>query len=146
MSTGVKIILGVVALGILGCIAVCAGGYFWVENNKDDLAAMGTEQMAAGEAFGLGTEQLGCIDEGLAMQDGCGEFDPMCEARNGIWLKACLGVATTSPGLCDGVPQKTDIIDSATWAVGTCANLGRPQDQPCGRLLQQVQEHCHGPI
>ncbi|MCP4807932.1 MAG: hypothetical protein GY913_09120 [Proteobacteria bacterium] len=146
MSTGVKIVLGLLVLGLVGGAVLCGGGYLWLENNKDGLVAMGEEQIVAGEAFGSTTEQIGCIDEGLAKQDTCGDFDPMCEAGNGIWLKACLGVASESPGLCDGVPSKSDIIDSATWAVGTCGNMGRPQDQPCGRLLQQVQEHCHGPL
>lgn len=146
MKTATKVVIGVIAGGLLLGVATCGGFAWWIDANKGDLAAMGEEQRAAGEAFGVTTEQLGCIDEALGRQDDCGGFDPMCEAQNGMWLKACLDVATESPGLCEDVPPRTEIIESATWAVGTCANLGRPQDQPCGRLLQQVQEHCHGPL
>ena len=144
MSTSAKVVLGILAALLLVSILSCLGLKMWFEDNKDELANMGEEADAAGIEYGIGSDQAGCVGAGLSQQDGCGAFDPMCEAENSIWLRACLSAATPTPGFCDGVPEKSDIIDSATWAVGTCMNLGRPDDQACGRLLQQVQEHCHG--
>jgi len=142
MSKGVKIALILCLGALIALIATCGGLKVWFEANKDELKNMGEEADAAGIEFGLGSDQPGCVREGLDRKDSCGAFDPMCEAEVGMFVKACLATATPTEGFCDGVPSKTDILESATWAVGTCANMGRPDDQSCGRLMQRVQEHC----
>ena len=144
MSKTTKVVLGILAGLLLVSVLSCVGLRMWFDANRDDLANMGQEAEAAGIEHGLTTDQVGCVDEALAQQADCGGFDPMCEAQNGIFLKACLSAAQANARFCDDVPQRSDIMDSAVWAVGTCANLGRPDDQACGRLMQNVQDHCHG--
>ena len=142
MSTGLKVVLILLVLGVLACGGVLVASKAWFEANKDELAAMGIQATEDGEAFGLGVEQAGCVNEGLSRVDSCGELDPMCEAPIGIFIEACLGTAAPTPGFCDGVPAPESIVDSATWRVGTCQNLGRANDEACGRMLGSVQEYC----
>jgi hypothetical protein len=143
VSTGVKVAIGLVLVCVLACAGLVVGGKVWFEANKDELMAMGERAMTEGEAFGMGTEQPGCVNEALGRVGGCAQIDPMCEAEIGIFLESCLGAATTSPGFCDGVPQESSIMDSATWRLATCQNLGRAGDEACGRILGSVQKHCH---
>lgn len=144
MSTTAKVVLGILGGLLLLSLLSCLGLKLWIDANKDELMNMGVEAEAEGVDYGVGSDQSGCVGEGLSRLELCGEFDPMCEAENGIFLKSCLSAASPSEGFCDGVPAKNDILESATWAVGTCVNLGRAQDQACGRMLQSVQDHCHG--
>ncbi len=142
MSTGIKVAIGLVLLCVLACAGLVLGGKMWFEANKDDLLAMGERAEAEGEAFGMGAAQPGCVNEAMRRVDGCGELDPLCEAEVGIFIEACLQVASPTPGFCDGVPEESSIMDSATWRLATCQNLGRGGDEACGRILGSVQKYC----
>lgn len=141
MTRGVKIAL-FVALGfVLVVLGTCGGVYAWFQANAERLAAEGKASMREGAHFGGGKEAPACVEEALRRLDQ-GDLGIVGEAKNKTFLEACLGVATRPAGFCDGIPPRDQIIASATWALDRCAALGRPQSQPCTRLVGAIQERC----
>lgn len=142
MSTAVKIILAVLGVGAALVAALVVAGYLWFQRNKDDLKRVGEEQLAAGSEFGRGRASPECVGEAIRrMDESSGLFQ---EVGHKLFLRACLGTADQPADFCEGVPPKSEIMQSVKYALGACAALGRPGDQPCTRLVQAVQEQCHG--
>jgi hypothetical protein len=143
MSKGVKVLLVVFAVCLLGMVAVGVGGYLWFDAKKDDLRAGGAAAEAAGAAFGARADQAACLQEGLRRAESCGGFGPICEAENGIFLRACLGRATPTPDFCAGVPAEGQILESAVWANAECLERGDAAGTSrCARLMQRKQDFC----
>lgn len=140
MPTWLKVILVVVAVGIAGLLALGVGGYWWFTRNKDRFVEMGKRARADATAYAAAHDGAQCLDEALERLDRADGILDQAEVK--VFLGFCLDDARESPGLCDDVPPRSEIMRSATWAVGRCAALGRAGSQPCSQLVQAVQEHC----
>ncbi len=134
------IIFGVLAF--LGLLAI-GGIYWWVTANKDRLLAVGEEGAREGETFASDREQSECVDEGIRKLSSCNGL--MCEAQVKIFTETCIREAEPTPGFCDGVPPKSEIVKASMWAINECSRRGKPNNQRCTRLVQAVLEACHQP-
>lgn len=133
------------AVTLLGCLACAVGGYFWVDQNAAGLREMGERVQAEASSFAATHSQEECVVDALRRDDACGEqLEIMCHAEAGVFMRACLGQATPTPGLCDGVPGPDEIMAGAQWAVAECARRGRTGDQQCAQLMRGLVEHCAG--
>lgn len=131
-----------IGLGVFALVlATCGGVVAWFYGNSEALAEQGKAAMRDGAHFGGGKDANACVDEALRRLR---ELDLgfIGEATNKVFLEACLDVASRPAGFCDGVPPRDEILQSAGWLLARCEALGRPDDQPCTRLLGAVQESC----
>lgn len=144
MKKPVKVAL-FVALGSFALlVATCGGFAAWLYSSSDRLAAEGKAAMREGAHFGGGKGAEECVGEALrrlSTQD----LGIVGEATNKVFLEACLDVAQAPPGFCHGVPPRDEILKTATWLLARCEGAGRPNDQPCTRLLGAIQEYCLEP-
>lgn len=143
----VLIIVGVVAaLGLLGTGLCVLSGYLWFQNNAPALREAGQRGQSDALAFAAGHTQSECIDEGFRHHDACGtELALTCRAETRIFVDQCLRQASPTPGLCEGVPAPTAIMEGATWAVQYCRDHGRPNDQQCANFVRAIVEYCGRP-
>jgi hypothetical protein len=139
MKHDVKVFLwvGAAVLGLLGLLVVGAGTLLYL--NKDRLLTGGRDAIEEGRKFGESATQDACLDEALRQAEGKGPFGSI---GPNLFLAGCLRSAQESNGFCDDVPPTGEIMASATWRGGRCAEAGRPNDQACVQLMSSVQRHC----
>jgi hypothetical protein len=137
-----KVVLIVAALLLLALVGAGALGWFWLQNNSARLREEGKAAMQDGAHFGSGKSTRECVDEALRRLTP--ELGIIDEAKNKTFLTACLKVADLDRSLCNGVPPRKEIIETANWAVSFCNSHGRP-DQACTRLVGALQERCQSP-
>ncbi len=92
-----------------------------------------------GLLFGADTDSKGCVAEGLRRHEACKTAE--CYSANGVFLSACLGKSSPSPGFCEGIPDRANRLASAAWRAQACSGVGRGNDY-CEALLEGVQHHC----
>jgi len=136
-----KIILIVLAVGVLLVAAAGVGGYLWFESNRERLRAQGEAAKAEAEAYAGGTDQAGCLAEAVRRFDECSGL--MCEVKTKIFLENCARMARPTEGFCEGVPSGNEIMATVNWSLARCEALGKPGDQPCTRLVRGIQDVCH---
>lgn len=141
MSKGIKVLLLVLGLCMLGMVGVVAAGYTWFQSNKDDLKQGIEELRGEAQAFGKTTDQSGCMVEAQRRAGECGAVSPICQGKVQVFVTLCLRNATPVPNFCEGVPAKDQVFDSAMWANRECENTDTPH---CARLQQAKQAFCQG--
>lgn len=140
MPTWLKVVLGLLAGALLLCAVGAGAVYFWVDKNKDRLKDVGQRAHREAEAFAANNDATACVQETLRrLDERSGIVD---EAEHKIFLRACLDKAQRPADFCEGVPARGEYIATAEWAVKKCQALGRAGNQPCGRLVQAIQEAC----
>ncbi len=142
MSTPVKVVLGILAGLLVLCLGSGAAGYFWFNSNKDRLRAEGDRARDEGRAAGQGRTPEECVELGFARFDASPGLVGEATAR--LYLSSCLRAAGADAAFCAGVPKRDELVKTAAWAVTVCAERGRPDDQPCTRFVQGLQEACSG--
>jgi hypothetical protein len=140
MPGWLKIVLAVVGFFILILIGFGVTGYIYFNQHKDEWMKAANVAKQEGEAFGAGKEASQCVDEAITRVGKCQGLP--CEVGNRLFLNSCLSKASPSPQLCSSVPRRSEILRSAKWALDECGRRGLPNNQPCGRLLQEVQIYC----
>lgn len=146
-SSGTKKVLVFFAVlagaSLLACLVCGVSGWLWLESKAGEMREMGVRIEGEAAEFAAAHTQEECRDEALRRSDACGPAtEIMCHAEVGVFFRRCLGAATPSPALCEGVPPIDDIMGGAQWAAGYCAQLGRPQQQGCPQLVRAIVEHC----
>jgi hypothetical protein len=103
----------------------------------NDLRNIGKES----EKFGAKTNNEGCLQEAMSRH----KHDKSITGRGSTqgFLTACLQASEPSPGFCEGVPPRNEIMKSANWALKKCADAGLQDDQGCQQIFGAVQTYCH---
>lgn len=140
MPTWLKIVLIIVAIGLLSLTAIGFGGYWWLNSNKARFEEIGKRAKADAAQFAATHDGAQCLQEALRRLNGTDGI--MAQAEVKVFLSTCMDEARESPGMCDGVPPSGEIMRTATWAVARCTQLGRSGDQPCSQLVTAIQKHC----
>jgi hypothetical protein len=141
----------VVALAIGGvlmlCVALVVGGFvWWLSENRGRLREAGKQAQAEAEVYAANHDQNECMEEGLRKLSECGGIALVCEGVTKAFTVACLQNARKVEGFCEGVPPKSEIIQTSLWVISSCERWGRqPDDQKCHRFMQGVPEACHQP-
>lgn len=138
MSFGkILVIVGLVLS--LGMALLIGGGAYWWSNNKDQVLGQFQEEKNAGIAFGESTDNEGCLAESLRRQDSCRTMP--CHLKNNLFLFGCLKESVPTPGFCEDVPAKTEFMETVTWRVSECSELGR-EGSYCNELFGTLQRFC----
>ena len=131
----------------LGLLVLLCGGaasavVLWVRANADDIKAGAKEVQAEAHAFGLGSDQAACLDEGLRRAAPCMDMNIKCQVKAKLFTNFCLDVAPDTPDFCEGVPAKNELIAFTKWATQECSARGMLGNQGCQQLLQEQADHC----
>jgi hypothetical protein len=140
MPAWLKIVLIVIGVFVLIIIAFGVVGFVYFNKHKEEWVKAGSAAKQEGEAFGAGKEGSQCVDEGIRRLGTCAGLS--CEISGRAFVHGCMSRATPSPQLCTNVPRRSEIINSAKWAIDECRRRGLAGNQPCGRLMQEVQRYC----
>ena len=141
MPKWLKVVLALLALFLLLCGGLSAAGYYWLDSNKERLKGVGERAHKEAEEYAYTHDANECVSAALGKLTQRNSI--VDEAEHKIFLKACVEKAKRPDGFCTGVPVRNEIFASAQWAVEKCQALGYPGSQPCGRLVQAIQEACH---
>jgi hypothetical protein len=140
MPAWAKVLLGIgCGLAVL-LIAFGVGIFYYVNGHKDQWVAEGKKIHDEAAVYAASKTGSDCVDESIRRLSSCSGF--VCEVRTRVFLDACLEAAAESPQLCDGVPSRSEIVQSARWSLAECARRGMQGSQPCSRLMQELQKHC----
>ena len=102
MPTWLKVLLIVALVIIVLVVGMIAAGAFWWMRNKDAEMSRANEVVAEGREFGKGTDNRGCVDEGVSRYKKEPGFSNALS--NGIFVRICLDNSKPTPGFCDTVP------------------------------------------
>ena len=143
-SSTARFLIGISSIGLLVCVVCCCVFGFYLRSFQQDMEHSGEGLREEALSFASNHDQSACVDDALRRTDACGaDLNIMCHAYAGVFLTECLGGASPVAGFCDGVPVTSDVMDSVAWSMRVCAARGRPSEQPCTRLMQSIQRHCH---
>lgn len=141
MSGIVKAILLLAGLLLLAAIVAAGVGWYWWSHHGEQLVEAARKANLAGASFGKTTDDQGCVSEALSRaRSGAGFSEAV--ALN-LFLKACLRASRPTDGFCDGVPKRSDIVESVKWQVDRCSRIA-PGVKECSRLMGQIEEFCEG--
>ena len=124
MNTSTKVVLGIaggVVIAGLVVVVLLVGGFLYVDKTMKDAYVAQEKVRAAGTAFGKTTDQAGCIQKTIDLDDPSDAFDY-------LFISHCLEESRPTPNFCDGVPPP---LSASNWEVQECRRIGR--DTP----------HCH---
>jgi hypothetical protein len=140
MPGWLKALLIVAIIVVLLIVGVVGAGVFWWMRNKDALMARAKEVVAEAKDFGGGTDNQGCVDEGVSRykkEPGLGNA-----ISTSIFMRSCLEASRPTPGFCDTVPKGTEFMKAAEWQVEQCRRVDLAKDSYCRQLFQPVQQFC----
>lgn len=140
MKTWVKVVLAVLALGLLTCGLLVGGVAWWFDSNKDELKAQGDRMRAEAETFARTNDADACVTEAVRRLRERSSF--MDEVRHKVFLSACLERAARRADFCEGVPSRQASVAAATWSLEFCNTREGVDPQACSRLSQEILEAC----
>jgi hypothetical protein len=129
----------VVLVGALGIAAVVAG-LLVARRYGPELVQENRQAMTEGQEYGRRTDDVGCMNEGVARQAHVTGFRDML--KNNFFTRACLEVARPTPGFCEGVPRRLEIMKSVGWQAQQCKRYGLGPETQCSQFFQQIQQFC----
>ena len=137
MTTKSKIIIAA-GLASFILVAVVVGVIIHFALDKD-YARQYSAALAEGQEFGKGTDQDGCMREGMSRLKGVEEPGIKQLAVNGAFVRECLSVSKPTPGFCVGVPS----VPYREWIADQCKRLGRA-DAVCLGVFDAKHTFCNG--
>jgi hypothetical protein len=140
MPTWLKVVLIIGAVIVLLIVGVAGLGVYVWKKHGPELVASGKQGIEEGRAFGEGTDNQGCVDEGVARNRKAVGFGELI--KSGVFLRSCLDASRPVPNFCDGVPGALQFVKTIEWRKAQCEKYGIGQDQQCSQLFQQVQQFC----
>lgn len=139
MSKAGKIIIALVVCFVLLIAGVVGLGLYWWSHHKQELFEASEKQIEAGEAFGKQTDEQGCLDEAIKRYKENRGF--VGSISTGLFLRSCLEASRPTPGFCDQVPKRSEILRSARWQIEQAKKAGI-DDMYGKQLFGQLQEYC----
>ena len=143
MPQWLKVVLIVLGVFFVLCLASSGAAFWWFSENKEKLKGVAERAKSEGAAFAYEHDAEECVDEALRRLEG--HRGIVEQAEHKLFLKACLDKAQRPAPFCEGVPPRSELMRSASWAVDRCNAKGKTGDQECARLMQAVQEACQAP-
>ncbi len=143
MSKNMKIVLIILGCVLLLCTGIAGAGFYWFSTNGKDLIEQvkGNTKKAVeeGQALGATSDENACLAASIQRMS---EDSSITSAITGsLFLNACLEQAKPTPGFCDGVPTKSEILKTSEWIAKKCKAEGM-SGQGCQQLMQVVVRHC----
>jgi hypothetical protein len=140
MPTWVKVTLVIVLIvGVLGVAAV-VGGLLIARRYGPELIQENRQAMEEGQEYGRRTDDVGCLNEGVARQARVTGFRDML--KNNFFTRSCLEAARATPEFCDEVPHRFEFAKSIGWQAQQCKRYGLGPETQCSQFFQQIQQFC----
>jgi hypothetical protein len=140
MPAWLKIILIVIGVFVLLMIGFGVTMFLYFNQHKEEWMKASSAAKQEGQAYGEGKDANQCVDESVRRLGTCAGLQ--CEVVTRIFMQNCFTKAAPSPQLCTGIPKRSEILRSAKWSLEECGRRGLSGNQPCGRLMQEVQRYC----
>ncbi|MGE0131327.1 MAG: hypothetical protein AB7U82_24870 [Blastocatellales bacterium] len=141
MSKTWVIVLSIIGGLFLLAIIAGAGVIYWVSQNKDKWIQAAESVEKEAKDFGAKSDNAGCLKEALSRHK---KDDSLTgQIATNMFLAVCLPQSEPSPGFCEDVPPKDEIMKSANWSLKKCAEAGLQNDQGCSRLFKVIQGYCN---
>ena len=142
MTTTGKVLLfggiGIVLIGIICVVAIV----IWLVNAVPRMAKEADQQAAEGRAFGLTTDQRGCVEEGLRRAREFRGVDIGSLIINQGFVDKCLGTSKKVDEFCKGVPSRFD-ADRDDWMKDQCQKVNMsPLGTGCMAPFKAQIEYC----
>ena len=135
------IILSIIGGLFLLAVIVIGGVAYWFSQNKDKLIQSAQRIEKESKEFGVKNNNEGCLNEALARHKRDKSLKGQISTQ--LFFGFCLHESEPTPGFCEGVPPKAEIMKSVNWTLKKCSDSGLQNDQGCQRLFGAVQEYCH---
>ena len=140
MSKPWAIVLSVIGgLFLLGVIAV-GGIVYWVYKNGGKLVQSAEQLTKEAKEFGAKADNEACLKETLSRHKR--DKSITGQISTAVFIGICLKESEPSPGFCDGVPARSEIMKSAAWKLKKCSEAGLEKDQGCQQIFDAVQKYC----
>jgi hypothetical protein len=140
MPTWVKVVLAIVIIVAVLGIGAFVAGLLVVRRYGPELVQENRQAMDEGREYGGRTDDVGCLNEGVARQAHVTGFRDML--KNNFFTRSCLEVARPTQGFCEGVPGRLDFMKSVAWQAQECKRYGLGPEQQCSQFFQQIQQVC----
>lgn len=133
-----------VAISLVFLLVALVAGLWWWKNGEEFLANLrrqGQENIEEGRHYGRSHKPIECLAFATDKAKKCEAGDLLCEPRTRAFLNGCLPETNDFPQFCTTLPNYEDRVDRLSWAVGTCANMGQP-DERCARVVNDASVLC----
>lgn len=140
MPTWLKVLLVVGGLLLVLLVAAVAGLFYVARTYGPGIVEAGKHSMEEGRDYGRRTDNEGCLNESVARHARAAGFSEIL--KNNLFLNSCLEASRPTPGFCDDVPGRAEIMKGARWQMDECKRYGLKPESQCGQLFQQVQQFC----
>ena len=139
MSKAGKIITTLVVSIIILAAGSIGFGLYWWSHHKRELFETAQRQVEQGQEFGKKADEQTCLDEAIGRYKADRGFTGSISI--GLFLRSCLEASHPTPGFCDQVPKRSEILKSVKWQLEQAKKAGI-DDQYGRHLFTQVQEYC----
>jgi hypothetical protein len=139
MSLAAKIVITIVVCLVLAAVAVVGLGALLWSRHGDDLVRAGRRQIAHGKAYGMNTDESGCLRAALGRYKGNPGLTGSIAA--GVFVRACWQTSRQTAGFCDGVPTQLDLLRTVRWQAEQSRKAG-VDEQFGGQIFAQLQAYC----
>jgi hypothetical protein len=139
MSNAIKIVLAIVAVGILAVAAIVGGGVYWWSRHGQEYISSVRESVKEGMQAGQTLDSDQCVADAVKRHRQDPGFGTAVKTR--LFLTGCLKTAEPVDGFCDEVPRTTEFRESIRWQLAQCQAYGL-SDSYCGQLFSEVQKYC----
>lgn len=128
----VAVVVVIIALGI-------GVGIYWVSVHGGEYVEKSKQSMTDGANFGKGTDNQGCVTETISRYKQDQGFSSAIATQ--LFFQGCLQASRETPGFCEAVPKRTEIMESVKWQTRQCSQYNL-RDSYCGQIFGQVQTFC----
>jgi hypothetical protein len=135
MTLKARVTFWIISTLLAFVIFIVAGFFFWLFRHKPEFQ----KKQAEGSAFGRTADYDGCWREAVRRQKESKGFGE--SLQNGSFLHSCLIISQPSPGFCEGVPERLEILSGVQWTEKRCAGMDLSAND-CRTLLRTVQVFC----
>ena len=140
MPTWAKVLIVIVVVVVVLGIAAAVASFLVVRRFGPAVIEETKQAMAEGQEYGRRTDDVGCLNEGVARQARVTGFRDML--KNNFFTRSCLEVARPTPGFCADVPRRLEYTKSIGWQAQQCKRYGLGPEQQCSQFFQQIQQYC----
>ena len=140
MPTWLKVVIGLLLVCLLGVVVLVGGIYYVGKKYGPQFVAGAKQGEKEGRDFGGGTDNKGCVDEGIARSRKAEGITDMM--KSSVFVRSCLDASRPTPNFCDDVPGVFEITKTIQWRKDQCRQHGMEGAPGCDQLFQQVQQYC----
>ena len=139
MRTWHKVVLGLLAVFVVGIALLAGAGLLFARYLRQEIGSDAEQHVTTGRNEGRDRSARQCLADAEARDTSGQAFKEIMASS--LRLAGCLRSSKTDDALCDEVPFKANAIQQAVWSAARCRE--RPSgDVACSSRWQVVTTHC----